>query len=40
MINKGNRYNDECLPEPNRIFLFAIDGAGNIFFFDYRKNAT
>lgn len=29
----------ECLPEPNRILPFAIDGGGNLFFFDYRKNA-
>jgi len=28
----------ECLPEPKRIFPFAEDGGGNIFFFDYRKN--
>lgn len=28
----------ECLPEPNKIFPFAVDGAGNLFFFDYRKN--
>lgn len=30
----------ECLPEPDKIFPFAIDGAGNVFFFDYRKNGS
>ncbi|QAA34160.1 SMI1/KNR4 family protein [Clostridium manihotivorum] len=28
----------DSLPEPKIIIPFAIDGAGNLFFFDYRKN--
>lgn len=28
----------ECLPEQDKIFPFADDGAGNLFFFDYRRN--
>ncbi|MDS0527579.1 SMI1/KNR4 family protein [Clostridium sp. SHJSY1] len=27
-----------CFPEPDKMFQFAIDGDGNIFFFDYRKD--
>ena len=30
----------ECLPEPEKIFPFADDGGGNIFFFDYRNSDT
>jgi hypothetical protein len=29
----------DCLPDPEKIFPFADDGGGNIYFFDYRKNS-
>lgn len=28
----------DSLPDPKKMFPFAIDGGGNIFFFDYRKD--